>query len=142
MLRNRISWINVNKKLRDEILRKLKQYANDRENIKILVLYGSILRRDFIRDVDVAVFVREDKEDLLYLEFRIEEELERILRIPVDVRVINRAPPWFIKKVLKEGLILKGKEVAIALYKKALDEIEGLRIKRKLYTTQTVGKMF
>ena len=73
MLRNRISWINVNKKLRDEILKKLKQYANDRENIKVLVLYGSILRRDFIRDVDVAVFVREDKEDLLYLEFRIEE---------------------------------------------------------------------
>ena len=58
------------------------------------------------------------------------------------MRVINRAPPWFIKKVLKEGLILKGKEVAIALYKKALDEIEGLRIKRKLYTTQTVEKMF
>jgi len=115
--------------MRDQILNKLRQYANNRKDIKMLVLYGSILHRDFIRDIDVAIFVEENERDLLRLEFEIEEELERILRMPVDVRLINRAPPWFIKKVIKEGLILKGNRIAVALYKKALDELEGLRIR-------------
>jgi len=138
MSRNKIPWINVSKKMRDQILNKLQQYANNRKDIKMLVLYGSILRRDFIRDIDVAILVEENERDLLKLEFEIEEELEKILRMPVDVRLINRAPSWFIKKVIKEGLVLKGEEVAIAIYKKALDEIEGLRIKIKLYTNQRI----
>jgi len=126
---NKIPWININEKVRDWILNKLRQYANNRKDIKMLVLYGSILHRDFIRDIDVAIFVEENERDLLRLEFEIEEELERILRMPVDVRLINRAPPWFIKKVIKEGLILKENRIAVVLYKKALDELEGLRIR-------------
>ena len=131
---NRILWININERMKDQIISKLRQYANNRKDIKMMLIYGSFLRRNFIRDIDIAIFAEENERDLLKLEFEIEEELEKILKVPIDLRLINRAPPWFVKKIIKEGLILKGNKMAKALYKKALDEIEGLKIKMKLAT--------
>jgi len=129
MSRSLIPWIDIGEELRSQIIEKLKQYANKRGDIKMFVLYGSFLVRNFIRDIDVAIFGEKEGKDLLKLEFEIEEELVKILKLPVDVRVINEAPPWFVKEVIKSGLILKGEEIAISLYKKAIDEMEGLRIK-------------
>ena len=63
----------------------------------------------FFRDIDVAVYVYPLNDPLDY-EFEIERELSDKLCYPVDVTILNEAPPWF-------ALIVFHK-----LFKKTLDE--------------------
>ena len=62
--------------------------------------------------------------DFLDYKFTSERELEKLVGLPVDVRVLSEALPWFIKKVLEEGRVLLERTPLIVeeLYLRALDE--------------------
>lgn len=91
--------------------------------IVLAIVFGSFLKDYPFRDIDIAIYVVGNS-DALDLKFELEEELEESVGYPIDVTVLNDAPPWFVKKVLREGLVLFTKQPLLPekLLLKALDE--------------------
>ncbi len=112
----------------------LKEKLYAKNEIIMAYLYGSILKSNVIRDIDVAVYVTEVKNYLDY-KFKLEEELSNQLGYPVDVKILNEAPFWFTLEVCSEGELLFSRIPCFStkICKKALEELEGLRLKNKYF---------
>lgn len=83
--------------------------AADPRDIVAAYLYGSAARgtaRDG-SDVDVAILLRESPHPRLEaLCLDLEGELERDLGLPVDLLVLNTAPPDLVHRVLRDGVLV------------------------------------
>ncbi|MHA1261837.1 MAG: nucleotidyltransferase domain-containing protein [Candidatus Freyarchaeota archaeon] len=121
--RERFRFFELRKRRKEALLRKIVNLLENREEVFWAFVYGSFLRDVPFRDVDIAVYVDRDV-DPLDFRFRLDRELSRAIGLPVDVKVINRAPPWFIIKVINEGrrLVEKIPLLTEKLYLKAIDE--------------------
>lgn len=121
-----------------EIINKLTRLLKEREEIVFAYLHGSFLTHDF-RDIDVAVYLKED-EDVLY-EVELGVKLEKILRFPIDVRVLNSAPLTFRFKVIKDGLLLFSRDERIRSDFEALtiSEYHDFSYFRKRYRREILG---
>ena len=121
-----------------EIINKLTRLLKEREEIVFAYLHGSFLTHDF-RDIDIAIYLKED-EDVLY-EVELGVELEKILKFPVDVRVLNSAPLTFRFKVIKDGLLLFSRDEKIRSNFEALtiSEYHDFSYFRKRYRREVLG---
>ncbi len=117
---------------RDKILDRIKKMIINRDEIVFAVVYGSFITGKTFRDIDIGVYIKPIKTDYLDYKFKLEEKLSSNLGYPVDLKVLNEAPPWFLKNVLITGKILVEKYPLIRekLLLKAIDEEE--QIKRLL----------
>lgn len=78
-------------------------------------LFGSALSGDSIQDVDVAVFLdpaRCDPQSFVDEQLRLTATLERILRIPVDVVILNVAPLG-LRLAAVRGLVVHSRDDAM-----------------------------
>ena len=102
-----------------------------RRGVLLAIVYGSFTRRDFFRDVDVAVYTGGLAEDPLRLEASLCSELSAALGVPVDVRVVDEAPAWFKLKVARSGVVVyEGRPGAYALFlKEAVGEQQDMELK-------------
>lgn len=101
--------IKMNRDKKEEVVSKIKEYLNKREEVLFAYIFGSFVRSDEFSDIDIALYV--DGERPLKYEFEIEDDLEAMLKIPIDVRVINNAPVSFSYGVLKDGLLIKDNDI-------------------------------
>ncbi len=72
-------------------------------------LYGSVARGTAREgsDVDVGVLLAEDPPRTLKgLKLDLEADLEALLEVPVQLVVLNRAPPDLVHRVLRDGKLL------------------------------------
>ncbi|RLG44184.1 MAG: nucleotidyltransferase domain-containing protein [Thermoproteota archaeon] len=105
-----------------ELIKRIKDILNEKDEIIVAIIYGSFLEGLNFRDIDVAVYVGKRINPLKY-GAKLEKQLGE-LGFPFDVRLLNFAPPWFIKKVVETGLLLLDKEKIIdALHLAALEEL-------------------
>jgi len=95
----------LSRREREELLERLRRLLKRDERVVFAYVHGSILRRDTVRDVDVAVWLRDGVDPLDYI---LEEglRLERQLGLPVDIQVLNEAPPGFRVSVYRSGVPL------------------------------------
>lgn len=56
--------------------------------------------------MDVAVLLATPLAEPLPFELKLERDLEKLVRIPVDVRILNQAPQPFQYNVIREGKML------------------------------------
>jgi len=70
--------------------------------IEIAVVFGSSLRRRVVRDIDIGIVARKPigLEELN----EVASELEKALRVSVDVVPLDEAPPLLRFKALSEGI--------------------------------------
>ena len=76
--------------------------------------YGSFIKEQSFRDIDVGIYVKNPEENPFVVSFDIETQLSRIFKKEninltadqYDVQIINHAPFTFLKRVFKEGLLL------------------------------------
>ena len=120
------------------IIDELTRLLREREEIIFAYLHGSFLTHDF-RDIDIAVYLKKD-EDVLY-EVELGVELEKILKFPVDVRVLNSAPLTFKFKVIKDGLLLFSRDERIRSDFEALtiSEYHDFSYFRRRYRREVLG---
>jgi uncharacterized protein len=88
-------------------LRRL--FARHADRIACAYLYGSTARGEARADsdIDVALLLRDTPPAKLEgLGFDIAGELERALGRPVDIVVLNRAPPDLVHRVLRDGVLV------------------------------------
>ncbi|MCD6368552.1 MAG: nucleotidyltransferase domain-containing protein [Thermoproteales archaeon] len=108
---------------KERIFNELKMMLSGYGEVLLAVIYGSFLKNYPLRDIDVALYICGEDDPLDY-KFRLDKVLSERLGYPVDVRILNNAPSWFILEVLENGKVLVDKVPGMVekLYKKALDE--------------------
>lgn len=93
---------------------RLRERLAARPEVRFAYLHGSFLGSDRFGDVDVAVSVDRGRPlapDPTTYELDLEAALERHVGLPVDVRVVDDAPPGFRYAVtLGEALFVRDRE--------------------------------
>ncbi|MHA1609459.1 MAG: nucleotidyltransferase domain-containing protein [Candidatus Njordarchaeales archaeon] len=123
---------SLDPKEKEKVVKLLLKALKGRKEVLLAVVFGGFVKSSIFRDIDIAVFtgytipynkVEEYEEEL-------SRNLEKLVELPVDVRVIDYAPPWFRIKAL-EGIVLVEKEPALAarLKFKSQQEIEDIKAK-------------
>jgi len=93
------------------ISRKISSYLNDQyQDIVFAYLFGSFVTEERFNDIDVAVFIKNSEVKILEFELDLENELEKVVRVRIDVRVINEAPLAFSQNVIRSGKVIVDRE--------------------------------
>jgi len=117
---------------KNKIVELLLKALKEKKEILLATVFGGFVKFKIFRDIDIAVFtgyniayskVEEYEEEL-------SRNLEKLIGVPIDVRIIDYAPPYFRIKAL-EGITLIERENALAarLKFKSQQEIEDLKAK-------------
>jgi predicted nucleotidyltransferase len=114
----------VGKKERNFIIQKLSSALEDKNNIVFAYIFGSFNSQESFHDVDVGVFISDNGLNVLKTELEMERELEKLIHITVDVRILNSAPLSFVYQVIKGGITIVDKN------KDLRADFEGITIKK------------
>jgi len=114
---------NLEKKL---VLDKIIEILSSRKEIIFSYVYGSFIKEESFRDIDIAIYVGEDKGFIF--ESTLSMELTEAVKLPVETRILNSAPVSFQINVIKEGKLLFSKDE-----KKRTDFIENVSRKYREY---------
>lgn len=106
------------------VVDKLRKALYEHGEVVLAILHGSFLRDTSPRGVDVAIYAR-GCPAVLGLKLKLGEELSELTGLPVDVKVLNDAPSWFMKKVLEDGLVIVNKAPSI------LEGLSGMLLENK-----------
>jgi len=126
---------------RKEIEVRLTQFARNRTEIVLAYLHGSFLEGAF-RDIDIAVFLTEIvRSEALHYELDMENELDRLISLPFDVRVLNHAPLSFRFNVVKTGILLLSRDEGIRSDFESLTIVEyhDFDFLRRIYRREAIG---
>jgi predicted nucleotidyltransferase len=89
-------------------INNIKTFLEERREIQFVYLFGSFLEGDAFRDIDLAIYIDEadiNTQDKFY-EIELSTQLERIVKIPVDIIILNHAPCAIVFRASK-GMLLK-----------------------------------
>jgi len=76
------------------------------ERIVAAYLYGSFVTGLYFSDIDLGILTEDDIEKPLNFEIDLENGLEKIVKYPLDVRVLNRAPLSFCRNVIRHRKVI------------------------------------
>jgi predicted nucleotidyltransferase len=115
----------------EDASRRLRGILSGMMDVKVAVLFGSILRRNIIRDLDIGVFM--NPEPNLKRITEISGILEDALGLPVDIIPLNWASPKLKLKALLNGvkLIVRDSNLYTSLIKEAISEAMDIDLKIK-----------
>jgi len=87
--------------------KKIKDVLKKDKNIVFAYVYGSFGRgeREF-SDIDIAVFVKRVPERCVEYENKLAIKLEKLIKKPVEVRVMNKLPLLLTSRIIKEGKLI------------------------------------
>lgn len=96
----------VTHELREKVILRLKELLKQREEILLAILFGSFIRSNFARDVDLAVYLNKIKDlyDALEYSETLAKILEKELKLPFDVIVLNIADEGLLMRVILNGV--------------------------------------
>ncbi len=104
----KLPWYNTAMSIeKTQIVNALQHTLTEKKEILFAYIFGSFVDRETYRDIDVALYLKDPQGiDTLWFELALEEELERRLHFPFDVRVINNAPLGFVYHVLAKKILV------------------------------------
>ena len=96
---------------KNEIIKKLKETLAKEKRIQLAIIFGSITRRNNIRDIDICIHSAPtlNFQELLNLNAQIELDLG----IPVDLVELTALSPSFRVSILKNGTLIKGQKTLL-----------------------------
>ena len=96
---------------KNEIIKKLKETLAKEKRIQLAIIFGSITRRNSIRDIDICIHSAPTLNfpELLNLNAQIELDLG----IPVDLVELTALSPSFRVNILKNGTLIKGQKTLL-----------------------------
>jgi len=88
----------------EKVKEAVKEVLEKYDYILIAVIFGSVLRRRIVRDVDIGIIT---SRTLAFRELtEIASQLEEKLSVEIDIVPLEEAPPLLRYKALSEGLIV------------------------------------
>lgn len=98
-------------KQRAALLDQIRAESAHDPELLFAYVYGSFVESEVVHDIDIGVYVRSDKlENATTIALDLAQRLTARLRLPVDIRVLNRAPVSFLYHVLRGRLIISRDE--------------------------------
>lgn len=95
---------------RDSLIARISQLVSDARfaDVVAVYLFGSRARGDAkaTSDVDIGVLQNDVPRTLDDLKLDLEADLERDIRLPVDVVILNGAPSDLVHRVLRDGVLI------------------------------------
>ena len=76
------------------------------DEIFTVYIFGSFISAQYFSDVDIAIIVVMDLSMPLEFELELENRLEKAIKFPVDVRILNQAPISFAQNVFRTGRVI------------------------------------
>ncbi|MFN2303215.1 MAG: type VII toxin-antitoxin system MntA family adenylyltransferase antitoxin [Anaerolineales bacterium] len=76
------------------------------DDITVAYLFGSFVTEDTFSDIDLGVVTNIEPNSPLNYEFNLESKLESVIKYPMDIRILNRAPLSFCQNVIRNGRIV------------------------------------
>lgn len=101
---------------RDKIIENLKSYTSSKDKIVFAYLFGSLARGESggNSDIDLGMYLIPDcQENFFALKLEYKNELEQILKKPVDIVIMNDAPPLLNHQIFRDGILLKNQDQKI-----------------------------
>ena len=93
---------------REALVPRLCEVLSARAEVRFAYLYGSFAEGGPFHDIDVGVYLDPDHlDDRSMPELALSAALSEGVRLPADVRVLNRAPVPFAYQVLRGRLLLE-----------------------------------
>ncbi len=95
---------------KNRILESIRFILSGFEEIDLAYVFGSFLKRDDFRDIDIAIHI--SKELAPYQRFKLSSKVAGSLekkiqpRVEFDVRVLNCAPAYFQYEVISQGMVV------------------------------------
>lgn len=102
---DRIPLYKLDKKSKEEIIKKLKKVLAKKERVKLAIVFGSLTTREYIRDIDVCI-VSDPKLTLKEL-LDLNAEMELEVGVPVDLVEMENLPETLRANVARNGIIIK-----------------------------------
>ncbi len=95
---------NINK---EEVMERIKRFIKSRDEIIFSYIFGSFAENEYFNDIDLAIYIDENNSvsKKIFYEVELARELEEIIRIGVDVIVLNRASDLILYRATKGKLI-------------------------------------
>jgi hypothetical protein len=94
-------------KAKEKLIVKISSFlGRQREEIVIAYLFGSFVKSESFSDIDIGLVMRSEPDQPLNLELALENQLEKIVKFPVDVRILNKAPLAFSQNVFRAGRVI------------------------------------
>lgn len=95
------------------IIEKILETISQKREVLFAYLHGSFLEKGDFKDIDIALYLDEeitDKIGILQYEIDTSLQIEKELKIPVDVKILNLAPLSFKYNVSCGSLIFSRDE--------------------------------
>jgi uncharacterized protein len=99
---------------KEKLLNLLKKVLAEDERVVFAYAYGSFVKEQSFRDIDVGIYVKNSGENPFVISSDVKTQLSRIFKKEnidftadqFDIQIINHAPFTFLKRVFKEGILL------------------------------------
>ncbi len=114
-----------------EIFESIRDIIIHDEKVVIAVIHGGFTYSNKFRDIDILIYLDNSTDELKHIDEYIDElrdNIEKKLKIGVDIQILNYAPPKFIIKALKKGIILFERKPGIS----SILKIHALEEERKI----------
>lgn len=96
---------------KDIIIKAISAYLDrQRQDIITAYLFGSFVTDESFSDIDLAILTQMEIAKPLEFELGLENELEKVARFPVDIRILNSAPLSFCQNVIRHGKVILDKD--------------------------------
>jgi len=108
---DKIQFYKIEQKEKEKIIKKLKKSLTNEKRIQLAIIFGSITRRNNIRDIDLGIHSTPtlNFRELLNLNAQIELDLG----IPVDLVELTNLHPQLRINILKNGTLIKGRKTLL-----------------------------
>jgi len=113
---------------KDKVIEMIRDAILKEERIIIALIFGSILRRNRIRDIDLAIYT-DPKPDLRTL-VSLGSKLEELAGIPVDVSPLAELAPCMRYKVMARGIriVVRNERLFNELMSASFSECQDLKL--------------
>ena len=99
---------------KEKVLNLLREALSQDERVVFAYIYGSFVKEESFRDIDVGIYVKNPEENPFVITSDTKTQLSRIFKKEnvdltadqFDIQIINHAPFTFLKRVFKEGILL------------------------------------
>ena len=132
MIENRFRFFEVDEERRREILSRIARAVEEIDGVLLAIVFGSFVEAKYFRDIDVALYLKHVEGDDLELSWRLSDELSKRIGYPIDVKILNNAPPEIRAKILERGLVIYAKNPRLAEALRIASIREAWDIKTKL----------
>jgi predicted nucleotidyltransferase len=93
---------------KEDTIKEIKRFVEKREEIKFAYIFGSFIEDEGFNDIDLAIYI--DSDDTLtkelFYEIGLSNKLEEIIKLPVDVIVLNNTSS-FVSHRASQGKLIK-----------------------------------